>query len=220
MTAPKYTVFFSGRTTADQRRRWVMTLEAFYAKIGGNSADVLRRLPSEAMVRKFIGKYPADTSWGSLPRRPHPERRGPEPGLPEAVSLQHGPHRGPARPQAPDRPRPARGRGNGPGRPADGHPGTGRLMPLRLKTTRRVSCFSLRPSNSPLRVGSKRLFVRVSARRGLFYDINWPELCHPVVWCVIPRLLFPEALGGCCRTAVPGGCGIFPPGDRPAPRRR
>ncbi|MDD7085470.1 MAG: Hpt domain-containing protein [Clostridiales bacterium] len=43
-----------------------MTLEAFYAKIGGNSADVLRRLPSEAMVRKFIGKYPADTSWGSL----------------------------------------------------------------------------------------------------------------------------------------------------------
>ena len=43
-----------------------MTLEEFYAKIGGNSADVLRRLPSEAMVRKFIGKYPADTSWGSL----------------------------------------------------------------------------------------------------------------------------------------------------------
>lgn len=35
-----------------------MTLEAFYAKIGGNSADVLRRLPSEAMVRKFIGKLP------------------------------------------------------------------------------------------------------------------------------------------------------------------
>ena len=31
-----------------------MTLEEFYAKIGGNSADVLRRLPSEAMVRKFI----------------------------------------------------------------------------------------------------------------------------------------------------------------------
>lgn len=60
MTAPKYTVFFSGRTGS--KERWVMTLEAFYAKIGGNSADVLRRLPSEAMVRKFIGKYPADTS--------------------------------------------------------------------------------------------------------------------------------------------------------------
>ena len=43
-----------------------MTLQEFYARIGGNSADVLRRLPSEAMVRKFIGKYPADTSWGSL----------------------------------------------------------------------------------------------------------------------------------------------------------
>lgn len=43
-----------------------MTLEEFYAKIGGNSADVLRRLPSEAMVRKFVGKYPADTSWDSL----------------------------------------------------------------------------------------------------------------------------------------------------------
>ena len=43
-----------------------MTLQEFYARVGGNSADVLRRLPSEAMVRKFIGKYPADTSWGSL----------------------------------------------------------------------------------------------------------------------------------------------------------
>ena len=43
-----------------------MTLEEFYAKIGGNSADVLRRLPSEAMVRKFVGKYPSDTSWDSL----------------------------------------------------------------------------------------------------------------------------------------------------------
>ena len=43
-----------------------MTLQEFYARVGGNSADVLRRLPSEAMVWKFIGKYPADTSWESL----------------------------------------------------------------------------------------------------------------------------------------------------------
>ncbi len=43
-----------------------MTLQEFYAKIGGNSADVLQRLPSEAMVRKFVGKYPADTSWETL----------------------------------------------------------------------------------------------------------------------------------------------------------
>lgn len=43
-----------------------MTLQEFYAKIGGNSADVLQRLPSEAMVRKFVGKYPADTNWETL----------------------------------------------------------------------------------------------------------------------------------------------------------
>ena len=210
-----------------------MTLEAFYAKIGGNSADVLRRLPSEAMVRKFIGKYPADTSWGSLEsainsqdweaafRAAHTLKgvaqnlgfqklylsstaltealRGPkpltDPALREAVAMDQAALLTAIQELEGSR-------------------------PCTEKTRRRVGYFSLRPSNSPLRVGSKRLFVRVSARRGLFYDINWPELCHPVVWCVIPRLRSPEALGGCCRTAVPGGCGIFPPGDRPAPRRR
>lgn len=58
-----------------------MTLEEFYAKIGGNSADVLRRLPSEAMVRKFIGKYPSDTSWDSL-EAPWTARIGRRPSAP------------------------------------------------------------------------------------------------------------------------------------------
>lgn len=127
-----------------------MTLQEFYAKIGGNSADVLRRLPSEAMVRKFIGKYPADTSWGSLEsainsqdwetafRAAHTLK-----GVahPETVSLQHGPDRGPARPQAPDRPRSARGRGFGPDRPAEGHPGTGWLTPLHRKNLKKSRVF-------------------------------------------------------------------------------
>ena len=123
-----------------------MTLEAFYAKIGGNSADVLRRLPSEAMVRKFIGKYPADTSWGSLEsainsqdweaafRAAHTLK-----GVAQNLGFQRlylsstaltEALRGP---QASDRPRPARGRGNGPGRSADGHSGAGRLTPLHRK---------------------------------------------------------------------------------------
>lgn len=131
-----------------------MTLEAFYAKIGGNSADVLRRLPSEAMVRKFIGKYPADTSWGSLEsainsqdweaafRAAHTLKGVAQNlGFQKLYLLQRGPHRGPARPQAPDRPRPARGRGSGPGRPAESHPGTGRLMPLHRKNLKKSSVF-------------------------------------------------------------------------------
>lgn len=118
-----------------------MTLEAFYAKIGGNSADVLRRLPSEAMVRKFIGKYPADTSWGSLEsamdsqdweaafRAAHTLK-----GVAQNLGFQRLYLSSTALTEALRGPkRPARGRGNGPGRPADGHPGAGRLTPLHRK---------------------------------------------------------------------------------------
>lgn len=124
-----------------------MTLEAFYAKIGGNSADVLRRLPSEAMVRKFIGKYPADTSWGSLEsaidsqdweaafRAAHTLK-----GVAQNLGFQKLYLSSTALTEA-LRARPARGRGNGPGRPADGHPGTGRLMPLHRKNLKKSRVF-------------------------------------------------------------------------------
>ena len=43
-----------------------MTLQEFYTRIGGNYEDTMRRLPSEAMIRKFVGKYPADPSYAQL----------------------------------------------------------------------------------------------------------------------------------------------------------
>lgn len=43
-----------------------MTLQEFYARIGGNYEDTLRRLPSEALVRKFVLKYPGDPSFEQL----------------------------------------------------------------------------------------------------------------------------------------------------------
>jgi hypothetical protein len=43
-----------------------MTLQEFYTRIGGNYDDTLRRIPSEALVRKFVLKYPNDPSFGQL----------------------------------------------------------------------------------------------------------------------------------------------------------
>ena len=43
-----------------------MTLQEFYTRIGGNYDDTLRRIPSEALVRKFVLKYPHDPSFGQL----------------------------------------------------------------------------------------------------------------------------------------------------------
>lgn len=43
-----------------------MTLQEFYTRIGGNYDDTLRRIPSEAIVRKFVLKYPNDPSFGQL----------------------------------------------------------------------------------------------------------------------------------------------------------
>lgn len=40
-----------------------MTLDVFYAAVGGDSAQVLDRLPSEALVRRFLAKFPADPSY-------------------------------------------------------------------------------------------------------------------------------------------------------------
>lgn len=43
-----------------------MTLQEFYARVGGDYAATLGRLPSEALVKKFILKYPADPSHDQL----------------------------------------------------------------------------------------------------------------------------------------------------------
>lgn len=43
-----------------------MTLQEFYAAVGGDYAETFRRLPSEAMIRKFLLKYPGDPSYGQL----------------------------------------------------------------------------------------------------------------------------------------------------------
>ena len=95
-----------------------MTLQEFYTRIGGNYDDTLRRIPSEALVRKFVLKYPNDPSFGQLKDRvpgfPHAEGRGPEFGDGASVSGILGPVRGCARPQAPDRPCPVASRRGGP----------------------------------------------------------------------------------------------------------
>ena len=43
-----------------------MTLKEFYEQIGGNYEDTLHRLPSEALVHRFVLKYPADPSFAQL----------------------------------------------------------------------------------------------------------------------------------------------------------
>ena len=43
-----------------------MTLQEFYARIGGDYETTLRRIPSEALVRKFVLKYPGDPSFNLL----------------------------------------------------------------------------------------------------------------------------------------------------------
>ena len=43
-----------------------MTMEKFYSMVGGSFEKTLSRLPSEAMIRKFILKFPADPTFGQL----------------------------------------------------------------------------------------------------------------------------------------------------------
>lgn len=43
-----------------------MTLQEFYPLVGGDYAATLGRLPSEALVKKFLLKYPADPSHDQL----------------------------------------------------------------------------------------------------------------------------------------------------------
>lgn len=59
-----------------------MTLQEFYTRIGGNYDDTLRRIPSEALVRKFVLKYPNDPSFGQLKDALAPRIGRPRSGLP------------------------------------------------------------------------------------------------------------------------------------------
>ena len=43
-----------------------MTLQEFYARVGGDYSATLSRLPSEALIKKFVLKYPGDPSFEQL----------------------------------------------------------------------------------------------------------------------------------------------------------
>ena len=43
-----------------------MTLQEFYARVGGDYSATLSRLPSEALIKKFVLKYPGDASFEQL----------------------------------------------------------------------------------------------------------------------------------------------------------
>lgn len=43
-----------------------MTLQEFYAQIGGSYADTVRRLCNESFVLRFVKKYPANPSFDEL----------------------------------------------------------------------------------------------------------------------------------------------------------
>ena len=43
-----------------------MTIEECYASIGGSYGDVRKRLPSEALVERFVLKFPEDKSYQRL----------------------------------------------------------------------------------------------------------------------------------------------------------
>lgn len=43
-----------------------MQLNAFFASVGGDYEQVLTRLPSEDMIRRFLRKFPGDPSYRDL----------------------------------------------------------------------------------------------------------------------------------------------------------
>ncbi len=43
-----------------------MTLEEFYAAVGGNYEETLGRMMSESFIRKFLAKFPSDPSFSNL----------------------------------------------------------------------------------------------------------------------------------------------------------
>lgn len=43
-----------------------MTLQDFYAAVGGDHNEAITRMMSEAMLRRFLAKFPADPSFSTL----------------------------------------------------------------------------------------------------------------------------------------------------------
>ena len=43
-----------------------MNLQEFYAVVGGNCEEALSRLMGEAMLRRFVAKFPSDQSFAAL----------------------------------------------------------------------------------------------------------------------------------------------------------
>ena len=78
-----------------------MTIQECYEALEGDYQEVLGRLYSEALVRKFVGKFLSDKSFSMLAdavreknyeeafrAAQHPEGRDAEPQLHQAVSVQ------------------------------------------------------------------------------------------------------------------------------------
>ena len=57
-----------------------MTLQEFYARVGGDYSATLSRLPSEVLIKKFVLKYPGDPSFEQLRAEQDPQDR--EQGIP------------------------------------------------------------------------------------------------------------------------------------------
>lgn len=75
-----------------------MTLNEFYAAVGGDAKQVLARIPDERMVKKFARMYAADETacqlhdaidasrWADAFRGAYAQGRGAEPGLHAAAA--------------------------------------------------------------------------------------------------------------------------------------
>ena len=53
-------------TDAGRKGEFLMILQEFYAAVGGNCDEALSRLMGEAMLRRFVAKFPKDQSYAAL----------------------------------------------------------------------------------------------------------------------------------------------------------
>ena len=63
---PEQTMDSPGKTDDKQTEGTTMTVEECYQAMGGNYAEVTTRIPSPALVEKFLGKFLDDPSFGQL----------------------------------------------------------------------------------------------------------------------------------------------------------